>query len=241
MPFVSTADPLPRPPWSSERARRRTLDRETIVDAALAVVDAEGLGALSMRRLAQALDTGAASLYAHVSGKDELLQLLIDRVAGEIEVPEPDPARWQEQVKEFAREMRRVLAAHRDLAGASLANIPTGPHAMRAIDGLLGILRAGGLPDQVVAYASDLLPQLVTVDVYEGSLWQQRIDREPDYFERFRAYLDALPAARFPNIAVLTGALVAQDEAHDARFEFGLDVLVRGLASHAKPRARQAD
>jgi AcrR family transcriptional regulator len=234
MPFVSTADPLPRPPWSSERTRRRALSREAIVDAALAIVDAEGLAGLSMRRLAQELGTGPASLYAHVAGKDELLQLLIDRVAGEIEVPEPDPARWQEQLKDFARQMRRVLAAHRDLAGASLANIPTGPHAMRATDGMLGILRAGGLPDRVMAFAADLLPQLVTVDVYEGSLWEQRIAREPDYFERFRAYVEALPAARFPNIAVLSGALAAEDEEHDARFEFALDVFVRGLASHAR-------
>jgi AcrR family transcriptional regulator len=238
MMFVST-EPLPRPPWSSERdrARKPALDRETIVDAALSVVDAEGLAALSMRRLAQALDTGPASLYAHVSGKDELLQLMIDRVAGEIDVPEPDPARWQEQLKDFARDMRRVLAAHRDLAGASLANIPTGPHAMRAIDGMLGILRAGGLPDQVAAYAADLVPQLVTIDVYEGSLWAQRIERQPDYFETFRAYVEALPPARFPNIAVLLGAMVAEDEDHDARFEFGLDLLVRGLASHARPGA----
>jgi AcrR family transcriptional regulator len=234
--FVSSTDELPTPPWSSLKGRkpaRRPLSREAIVDAALAVVDAGGLAALNMRRLAEELDTGPASLYAHFSGKDELLQLLIDRVAAEVEVPAPDPERWQEQVKDFARELRARLSAHRDLAGASLANIPTGPHALLVIDGLLGILRAGGLPDQVVAYAADLMPQFITIDAYEGSLYAERMEREPDYFEEFRTYMRALPASRFPNIAALVEPMMGDDEDADDRFEFGLDLIVRGLASFA--------
>jgi AcrR family transcriptional regulator len=239
MLFVSSPpeQDMPDPPWSSRRPKppvRAPLTREAITEAALAIVDAEGLDALNMRRLAQDLSTGAASLYAHVSGKEELFQLLIDRVADEMEFPEPDPERWQEQVKECAREMHRVLAAHRDLAGASLANIPTGPSAMRVIEGLLAILRAGGLPDQAIAYAADLLPQFVTVSAYEGSLFAQRIEREPAYLQELETYFRALPADRFPHTSSLVDALMAQDEAEDARFEFGLDIIVRGLASIAK-------
>jgi AcrR family transcriptional regulator len=231
MPFVSTD--LPQPPWSSVRDKpaRRALSREAIADAAIAIVDAEGLDGLSMRRLAQELDTGPASLYAHVSGKDELLQLLIDRVAGEIPRIEPDPERWEEQVKEYLRAVRRVLVAHRDLAGAALANIPTGPNAVAAMESLLGILRAGGLPDRVIALASDLLSQYVNIDAYEGSLFEQRVQREPEYFNAIFDYFRALPADRFPHFASLTESMVAEDD--DARFEFGIDVLVRGLASYS--------
>jgi AcrR family transcriptional regulator len=235
MPFVSSAE-LPHPPWSSLRDKapaRTPLGRESITEAALRIVDAEGLDGLSMRRLADELGTGPASLYAHVSGKQELLQLLIDRVAGEFELPEPDAERWQEQVKDLARQMRAVLTAHRDLAGASLANIPTGPNAMRAIDGLLAILRAGRLPPQVAAYAADLLPQFVTIDAYEGSLFERRMEREPEYFEDLRQYFASLPAERFPNVAALVDELMHGDEG-DERFEFGLDVIVRGLASMAR-------
>lgn len=237
--FVSSPpeQDLPEPPWSSRRPKppaRTPLTREAITEAALAIVDAEGMDALNMRRLAQDLDTGAASLYAHVSGKEELFQLLIDRVADEIEFPEPDPDRWQEQVKECAREMHRVLAGHRDLARASLANIPTGPSAVRVIEGLLAILRAGDLPDQAVAYAADLLPQFVTVSAYEGSLFAQRMENEPGYFEELEAYFAALPADRFPHTVSLLGELMAHDETEDARFEFGLDVIVKGLAGIAK-------
>jgi AcrR family transcriptional regulator len=215
-----------------DRAARTLLSRAAITDAALAIADAEGLDALSMRRLADALGTGPASLYAHVSGKPELLRLLIDRVAGEIEAPEPDGARWQEQVKEYARRMRAVLSSHRDLAGASLANIPTGPNALRSIDGLLGVLRAGGVPDQVAAYASDLLAQYVSVDVYEGSLFAQRMEREPEYYGALAAHFAALPTERFPNITAMVPELLHSDGADD-RFEFGLEVLVRGIAALA--------
>jgi AcrR family transcriptional regulator len=217
---------MPPPPWSSQREKRTPLSRERIADAAMAIVDAEGLGGLNMRRLAEELGTGPASLYAHVSGKDELLQLLIDRVAGEVPRIEPDPERWQEQVKEYMRAVRKVLVAHRDLAGAALANIPTGPNAVAAMEGLLGILRAGELPDQVIAFAADLLSQYVNIDAYEGSLFAQR---EPEYFERVFDYFKALPADRFPHFASLAAAMVAGDD--DERFEFGIDVLVRGLAS----------
>jgi AcrR family transcriptional regulator len=232
MVFVSTD--LPQPPWSSVRDKpaRRQLSRDAIADAAMAIVDAEGLDGLSMRRLAQDLGTGPASLYAHVSGKDELLQLLIDRVAGELPRIEPDPERWQEQVKEYLRAVRGVLVAHRDLAGAALANIPTGPNAVTAMESLLGILRAGALPDQVIAYAADLLSQYVNIDAYEGSLFAQRMEREPQYFEAVFAYFKALPADRFPHFAALADELSSGDD--DARFEFGIDVLVRGLASFSE-------
>src|SRR4051794_32123962 len=114
MVFVSSPHEdmgLPIPPWSARRRRpardRTPLSRDAIVDAAMAILDAEGLDALTMRRVATALGTGPASLYAHVAGKDELLELMIDRVAAELEVPDPDPDHWQEQVKDGIRGMYR--------------------------------------------------------------------------------------------------------------------------------------
>ena len=130
MAFVPSA--LPEPPRRGRRPRaaaagtRTPLSRERIVDAALAIVDAGGLDALSMRSVAQALDTGPASLYAHVADKAELLALLIERRREEMRLPEPDPEHWQEQLKDMVREMRAGLMAHRDLARAALAEVPLG-------------------------------------------------------------------------------------------------------------------
>ena len=95
------------------------------------------------------MGTGAASLYAHVSGKDELLELVIERVIGEVGLGgEPDPDRWQDQIKDAVRAMRATFGRHRDLARASFARIPLGENALRGSEWMIGVLRAGGLPDQ---------------------------------------------------------------------------------------------
>jgi AcrR family transcriptional regulator len=112
---------VPEPPWwrtrdEGDRSERRPLTRKAIVDAALVLLDREGLAGLSMRKLAQELGAGAASLYWHVGDKEELLSLLLDRIVGESEIPAPDPANWQEQVKEMGRASRRLFQRHRDAA-----------------------------------------------------------------------------------------------------------------------------
>lgn len=232
---VSTSSKPPRPPWKGpeRERRRRPLSVEAIVDAALAVVDAEGYDALTMRRVAQELGTGGASLYAHVENKDALIELVMDRVIGELEVPwPPDPDRWAEQVKECLGRMRDVYARHRDIARGALARIPTGPNALAAMERIVAVLRAGGLPDQVIAYAADLLPLYVTAVAYEESLYQSRGWDENQMLEfvaELRDYFASLPQQRFPHLAALATALTSGDG--DERFNFGLEVLMRGLAA----------
>ena len=91
---------VPDPPWwrrRPEAARdKQPLTRDAIVEAALVLLERDGLQGLSMRRLAQELGAGAASLYWHVGDKEELLSLLLDRIVGEAELPEPDPEHWQD-------------------------------------------------------------------------------------------------------------------------------------------------
>jgi len=90
---------IPAPPWQrlpdrQTRRRRDPISREAIVQAAVRLLDTEGLDAFSMRRVADELGTGAASLYWHVGSKDGLLDLVMDQVIGEQRVPEPEPERW---------------------------------------------------------------------------------------------------------------------------------------------------
>ncbi|HEX7099263.1 MAG TPA: TetR/AcrR family transcriptional regulator [Acidimicrobiia bacterium] len=228
---VTAALDVPEPPWrrQSKKARRQVLDRERIVEVALQIVDEDGIDGLSMRRIAEELDTGAASLYAHVSGKEELLDLVLDRVIGEIELPEPDPARWQEQVKEWAREGRRVLKAHRDVARVSLGRIPTGVNVLRSAEWLIGLLRAAGLPDRVVAYAGDLGALLVGAYVFEESV--EEANSDPEMYAMVADYMLNLPSEMFPNIAAMGPALF--EGGPDERFDFLIDVFVAGLAAVA--------
>jgi AcrR family transcriptional regulator len=245
MSVVEHVEPLPEPPRPGRvqrrrpPARRRTLNRESIVDAALRVLDAEGLDAVTMRRVAQELDTGGASLYAHVDNKEDLIELLRDRVIAETVIPDPAPERWQEQVKECVREMRRVLVAHRDIARAMLAHIPLGANALTAMDRVLAVLRCSGLPDQVVAYAADVLALYATAVAVEESIYAANVTPEEAerYFGELAAYMRSLPASRFPNTAALAGPLTAGDG--DERFEFGLEVLVAGLAAQGTTAARK--
>jgi AcrR family transcriptional regulator len=136
----------------------RRLSRPLIVDATVRIVDAEGTAGVTMRRVAEKLGTGPASLYAYVSGREELLCLALEQVMEEIRLPgRPDAERWPVQLREFCREIRRVYAAHRDLAGLALDARPTGPNGLRVIEALLAILRAGGTEDRVAASVARLL------------------------------------------------------------------------------------
>jgi AcrR family transcriptional regulator len=232
---------LPAPPWRKTRKTRKAaaakpkqpLSQDLIVDTALRVIKETGLDGLSMRRVAQELDTGPASLYAHVSNKDELLELMLDRIAGEIAMPEPDPERWQEQIKEVARDARRVWISYGDISQVSLANIPTGPNQLALAEGHLAIMRAGGVPDHVAAWFVDRLALYIDADAFEGSIIAARIREGWDpqhYFDQIRGYFAGLPAERYPNIVSMVDTLMAGGD--DERFEFGLDLLVRGLASY---------
>lgn len=222
------ADSEPR-----RRPRPRSLTREVIVDAALRIIDSEGLDAMTMRTVAHSLGTGAASLYAHVKGKEDLLELVIERVIGEIDFGgEADPARWQEQVKGGVRAIRATFGRHRDLARASFARIPMGENALRGSEQMIRVLRAGGLSDRTIALACDLLPLYAMAVAFEESLYDfENVTREDfdEFIASMRSYFANLPRDRYPGVVALAGLLTEGD--NDERFEFGLEVLVRGLAA----------
>jgi hypothetical protein len=97
---------------------------------------------------------------------------------------------------------------------------------------MIRTLRAGGLPDQVIAYACDLLPLYVTAVTYEDSVYASETvtpEEVGEFVANMRRYFESLPPDRFPNTVALAAQLTAGDD--DERFEFGLDVLVRGLAA----------
>jgi AcrR family transcriptional regulator len=222
----SRLDPTSKP-------RRQPITLERIVAAAFAIMAREGYEALSMRRIAQELGTGPASLYAHVESKAELDRILIDEMAGAFVPPEPDPERWRDQVREVARAMRTAMNEHAGIARAVMGVVPTSEKAMRAADSLLGILLAGGLHPQVAAWAVDLLPLYVSAISFEESIQERAGDGRPlekqeaDFVERLREFFGSLPAEQFPHLTA--NADVLTTGSGDERFEFGMAVLVAGL------------
>ncbi|ANZ14559.1 transcriptional regulator, TetR family [Streptomyces noursei ATCC 11455] len=122
-----------------------------MVDAALDIVAREGYEALTMRRVAAALETGPASRYAHVVNKDDLDELLIGRLCAEIDLPEPDPAAWREQITGVCVRMRDQHLRYPGISRAALAAAPTNEDTPRLAEGMLAILLAGGVAPQAAA------------------------------------------------------------------------------------------
>src|SRR5512133_3166426 len=143
-----------RPRSRRDRPAKPALSRDAIVDAALQIVRAEGIDALSMRRLAQALDTGPASLYVYVAKQAELWELLFDAALASVTTEPTDPERWREQLHELATRMVHMMAVeYPGMARLAMAHIPVGDNAMRVVESMLSLLKAGGVSDQSAAYA----------------------------------------------------------------------------------------
>jgi AcrR family transcriptional regulator len=224
-------EPATGPRSRRERPAKPPLSRAAIVDAALEIARTEGIDALSMRRVAQALDTGPASLYVYVSDRNELHELLFDAAIGTIEIEPVDPARWREQLKALARRMVKMMAEDfPGIAILAMTHIPTGENAMRGVESMLSLLKAGGASDEAAAYAGDLLSLYITAIAYEQSLYR-KLYEDPDHeareVERLAERFGSLDAERFPTMAALGPAMTRGDG--DERFELGLDVIINGL------------
>lgn len=222
----------PPGPEAGARRRRTTLITvEQVVDTALGLIATEGYEALTMRRLAGALDTGPASLYAHVVNKADLDELLVGRLCAELVLPEPDPAAWREQIRGVCTQLRDLYLTYPGISRAALAVAPTDLETVRVSEGMLAILLAGGMAAQAAAWAIDALLLYVAAYCLEVSIVRQRAEQEDaawvvDRDEMLRRFA-ALPPQTFPHVTTHAAELTA-GEGHD-RFDFTLNLMIGGL------------
>jgi AcrR family transcriptional regulator len=210
---------------------------DAVVDAALAILQSEGLEAVTMRRVAAGLDTGAASLYVYVSGREGLLQAMLDRVTATIELEVPDPARWRAQLHSLLQRMHRALVTHPGIAALTLEDPPTTEVVLRLTENMLGIQLAGGIDPQDAAWACDIFVSLVTAIASEDDVRRARgrggDERRKQVDEIYKTFA-ALPPDRFPLLAAYAAEMVAGD--HDERFRFAIDVVIDGVIARAARR-----
>jgi len=188
-----------------------------------------------MRGVAQQLGTGAASLYAHVSSKDELLELVFDELVGRVALPEPDPERWRDQLRQMAVDMRQILISHRDVALAGLGRVPASPKVLEAAEVVVAVMRAGGLSDRVLALGLDQLLLFIAASAFEDSLYEARgltPEELAGYFDEVHAFYQRLPVDRFPVLASIADPMTGPDG--DERFAFGLDALLSGFEAMSR-------
>lgn len=226
---------------SSDRPPKERLSRERIVDAALAQMREKGYESVSMRSIAKELGTGPASLYAHVANKEELDQLVVERMAGEMPAPDADPERWDEQLKEMLRGTLEVYRAHPGVARATMGMIPTRPGALRNAEAMMRLFRAGHVPDQLAAWAIDMFSLYVAAVAVEEDIWLERgkaaasggrAYTEDEVVVHVRDYFAGLPEDEFPLMRAL--AAVMTTGSAEERVEFGIDVVVEGLKAVAR-------
>jgi AcrR family transcriptional regulator len=224
-------DAAPAASAASPRKRKTPITADRITDAALQVIAAEGYDALTIRRVAAVLGTGPSSLYAHIVNKDDLDDLLIGRLYSEIELPEPDPATWRQQLLDVYAQMRDQYLKYPGVSRAALAVVSTHLETLRVGEGLLAILLAGGLEAQTAAWVLDALTLYVNGYALERSLVQQRRQHQDDDWvlsrEELVGRLSALPADRFPHTSRHAVELTS-GTGHD-RFDFTFSLILDHL------------
>lgn len=225
--------------------RGQGLSRAEIVRAAVAIADAEGPGAISMRRIARDLRAGVMSLYWHIGSKEELLDLMLDSLEAEFLVLEAT-GDWRSDLRTIAFSQRAVLLRHQWAMEFIAGRPPSGPNNARNLERMLGIVARLGLDARMT------IDVLMTLNTYVlGAVLREsqemRADRDREQAEagmtreeleaeqeNFRAMFTA--SGRYPNIQRIVDEHIDPDapETRDERFEFGLDCLLDGFATRLR-------
>ena len=232
----------------AQRSRtRKPLTRERVLDAAFAIADADGIEALSMRKLGQALGVEAMSLYNYVANKGELVAAMVDRVVGEFDLPDDEP-RWDEAIRRCAISAHDLLLEHP--WACSLALIPSDTRVVRGpriryMEWLLRRLREARFSAEMAYSAYHTLDS----HIFGYTLWQlghaaaaRRImTGDTDMSEWAQGFI-AQMRPNYPYLAEHAEQHMAAPAGEGQReFEFGLDLILDGLKRLRRNRRRNAE
>ena len=230
--------PAPRRRGSREKGEDQPegLDRGKIIGTAVRLLDADGLARFSMRRLATELGVTAMSVYWYVDSKDDLLELAMDAVEGELDLPDGegrDGARWQDQLRALAYEYRRLFHRHPWVAGMMGSYLNVGPEAMAFSDASRLIVERSGLPPQRLTGALSAVFQFVYGFATIEASWNSRCSAaglSPDeYFSTVHTKVRARPEYE-ESLRIMEqrgGGTV--EEMRERDFTVALDCLVAGI------------
>lgn len=225
--------------------RPAALTREQVLTAALRIIDEDGVEALTMRRLGQALDRNPMRIYRHAADKDALLDGVVEHVLAELAVPRgsgadagPDAGRpgepeWEAALRGTAHEFRRIALAHPNVVSLLVTRSVAGPLALRP----LGVLRPlEELLEVFIGAGFDRHGALHATRLFTGFLYghvqdelQEQVNDPDETDDVLRLGLHRLPITRFPRLRSLAGVLATYDGA--AELDEGLAILIAGLRS----------
>jgi AcrR family transcriptional regulator len=215
------------PDPASTDGRRERLSRQRVLEAAMALADAEGIGAVTMRSVAGALGVKPMALYHHVAGKEEILDGMVDAVFTEIELP-PSDLGWREALRHRAMSAREVLARHPWAAPLMESRANPGPATLRQHDAVLGTMRRAGFTVAMAAHAYSLLDSYVYgFALQEAALPFDSPDEVPQVAE---GILAQMPADAYPHLVEMAVEHVLQPGYdYGEEFALGLEIILEGL------------
>lgn len=217
-----------------ERPAKPALTRDGIVGAAVAVMQAEGLDRVTMRRLAQELDTGPASLYVYVRNTAELHAAMLEELLGQVDLsPVTSPGDWQDRLIQVLWSYTSILFEYPGLAQSVLVTRPSGPAYLSLADGILALLGGGGVTPDRAAWAVDMLLHFATSTAAEQSARNRAIDAR-DEEEALAGMLRDAPADAFPHIAAVGVEELLSGSGPD-RLTWGFRVLISGILKTPRP------
>lgn len=203
------------------------LSRRRVLDAAVALADRDGVGALSMRKLAQELGVEAMSLYHHVAGKDAILDGIVDVVFAEIELPSGEGG-WKAAMRRRAVSAREALRRHPWATALMESRSTPGPANLRHHDAVLGVLRNAGFSVELAAHAYSLLDAYI----YGFALQESSLPFEtPEETAAVASsIMDGFPADAFPYLTEIAVEHVMQPGYdYGNEYQFGLELILDGL------------
>ena len=242
------SDPVADSVWmrpSRSRRGRPQLSRDEIVEAAIKLLDADGLDGLSMRRLGATIGAGATSLYFYVAHKDELLELCVDEVMGEIDIPDvTEGGDWRIAAAAFMQSYRDVIVHHPWTLSLLGVRPAIGPKAMRMSDRLVHMLTLAGFEGRGVAHASALLMSHVfggaTYQVASDSVIERSGVSAREVVDTMEPYIDRF-GAEFPHYTAwfLANRDIDPETYPAEAFRFGIDRILDGLEAWRAGASKQ--
>ncbi|WP_255946911.1 TetR/AcrR family transcriptional regulator [Streptomyces odontomachi] len=218
---------MPTPQSRRERPAKPALTRAGIVDTAVLLMEQEGLQRVTMRRLAQALDTGPASLYVYVANTAELHAAILDRLLGRVDMGVAAPgAHWRARLDAVLAGYEEVLFAHPALAQSALTARPAGDNYLTLLETLLALLAEGGVPELQAAWGVDILLQTATASAAEHSARREDSRAEQDWIRLRQALAGASPDVH-PHVRAQAANLVSGTPAERRRWS--VDALLNGI------------
>jgi TetR/AcrR family tetracycline transcriptional repressor len=218
------------------------LSRDEVITGALALLDEVGLDALSMRRLAQSLGVRAGAIYWHFADRQDLEDAMVEAMLEGLLEP-PVTGRWNEQVAELCRRLAAALLARRDGARLAVRALRPGPNGLGLSEALLASLRKGRRSERATLWAVAVVGYYVLG--YVTDLQATEAAKARGLVSIARSVARRLDRKRYPHLAEVGGRALeelATGRDSQARFEFGLDVILKGLSAAARrPRRRRRE